>query len=509
MSFLNDQAPSMAAEFRETYVETMSRILLSVFKAYHTGLMKFYDEAATKTDVIAIEDASLKSNTIFSSARVSNKQTTQYAFSLGERDAILKQDLHHLPPTAAAASPLILHVAQAEGLKCTYEVLFRSLLLHLMNAATSEYLFVIDFFKNTSRSSTTKPPPSTSSPPPPVSATAGATKIRVRELFMRIFARTLSLSLEQLENFLCTCYDAIGLLLMVRLTVLHKAMMAQRRIPVLDAFLDRILLLLWPRIHAILELHLQSVLQAQAKPKKLGNVELHPHYVTRRYAEFVASILTCIDTLSSQSSEYDDDANNTNQNHVLYLHHKDAVLNALASLREALISLLEKLSDGHRNSKDKCVFLINNFDLVVSVVQEKKITSDETAQFETLLARERQTFVEEELVTEFGALILFVQQTETAKSTNVDIAKVEKIVKEFNAHWKQGIEKMNANIMKYFSNFRNGMEILKQVLTQLLLYYTRFIEIIKRGCARPPSCAIDIVTTQEILYEIKKYSRSF
>jgi hypothetical protein len=28
--------------------------------------------------------------------------------------------------------------------------------------------------------------------------------------------------------------------------------------------------------------------------------------------------------------------------------------------------------------------------------------------------------------------------------------------------------------MKYFSNFHNGMEILKQVLTQLLLYYTRF-----------------------------------
>lgn len=28
--------------------------------------------------------------------------------------------------------------------------------------------------------------------------------------------------------------------------------------------------------------------------------------------------------------------------------------------------------------------------------------------------------------------------------------------------------------MRYFSHYRNGMEILKQVLTQLLLYYTRF-----------------------------------
>jgi hypothetical protein len=29
-------------------------------------------------------------------------------------------------------------------------------------------------------------------------------------------------------------------------------------------------------------------------------------------------------------------------------------------------------------------------------------------------------------------------------------------------------------VSKYFSNVRDGMAILKQVLTQLLLYYTRF-----------------------------------
>ncbi|OQR87003.1 vacuolar protein sorting-associated protein [Achlya hypogyna] len=445
LSFLQDQAPSMALEFRETYAETMSRILLGVFKAYHTSLIKFHDEAATRTDVVAVEEASLKS--MFSSRVTVNKQSN--AFSLGDRDQIL---------ALATAPPIMIHVAQAENLKCPYEVLFRSLQAHLMNAATSEYLFVLDFF-------------------------AGADGFRVREYFLRIFAKTLSLCLEQLENYLCTSYDSIGLLLMIRLTTDHKNLMAKRRVPVLDSFLDRVLLLLWPRYHAVIELNVQSVVQA--KPKKLGSVELHPHYVTRRYAELVASILTLAP----------DDANSP-------------ILNGLAALREGLVSLLEKLSEVHKNSKDKCVFLINNYDLVASVVTERKIASDETAKFEELLVAQRDKFVEEELVCWYGPLITFVQQTE-AKGTAPDASKVEKIVKDFNAHWKTGIDKMNGNVMKFFSNFRNGMEILKQVLTQLLLYYTRFIEIIKKSWARPPAFANDVVTTQEILYEIKKYSRSF
>ena len=53
------------------------------------------------------------------------------------------------------------------------------------------------------------------------------------------------------------------------------------------------------------------------------------------------------------------------------------------------------------------------------------------------------------------------------------------------------------------------MEILKQVLTQLLLYYTRFQDIIKKAFPRAPNFAREIVSTATILMEIKRYSRSF
>jgi hypothetical protein len=40
----------------------------------------------------------------------------------------------------------MVHVAVAESTKFPFEALFRSMLKHLSDAATSEFLFVIDFF---------------------------------------------------------------------------------------------------------------------------------------------------------------------------------------------------------------------------------------------------------------------------------------------------------------------------------------------------------------------------
>lgn len=49
-----------------------------------------------------------------------------------------------------------------------------------------------------------------------------------------------------------------------------------------------------------------------------------------------------------------------------------------------------------------------------------------------------------------------------------------------------------------------------QVLTQLLLYYTRFQEVIKKAWPKKqPPFVRDIVSTATILAEIRKYSRTF
>ena len=79
----------------------------------------------------------------------------------------------------------------AEGQRYPFEAIFRSILKHLIDAASNEFLFVTDFFR-------TAP----------------------RETFNRIFGRTLSLVLENMENYLLNCFDAVGLLIMIKVRIL-------------------------------------------------------------------------------------------------------------------------------------------------------------------------------------------------------------------------------------------------------------------------------------------------
>lgn len=102
-----------------------------------------------------------------------------------------------------------------------------------------------------------------------------------------------------------------------------------------------------------------------------------------------------------------------------------------------------------------------------------------------------------------------VSADETAtNSEKASIAEVEPLVKDFASRYKAAIELMHYDVITSFSNFLCGMEILRATLAQLLLYYTRLSECVKRingGSALNK----DLVSISSILFEIKKYSRTF
>ena len=345
------------------------------------------------------------------------------------------------------SEPILLHVALAENQKYPFEGIFRSIIKHLSDAATSEFLFIIDFFQS-----------------------------NTRETFNKMFGRTLSLVLEFLENYLLNCYDAIGLLLVIKVTHMQRMIMQRRRIPVLDQFFDRISMLLWPRFKQIFDMNLKSV--KNANPKKLGPVDLSPHYISKRYAELVSSVFFL------QTGSESMGIGGSGESLLKYDIH---------TMRTEIALLLEKLSKQIPNLKEQKVFFINNFDQILSIFQEKRIVSEEMQKFEDILMQQREIFAEEEIKNAFPRLISFVIQTENAmyelenngngnyqqNSLVLDEVLVEGLVRDFSVNWRSGIQQINDNVLAYFANFRNGMEILKQVLTQLLLYYTRFQEIIK------------------------------
>jgi len=524
--FLLSASVEIYVEVRDVYMESMSKTLHALFRTYAAQLSLLDNQIATRGDVIAVQDSSLRD--AFSSKVNMNKRGD--AFCLGDRGTILEYRSQNCgrfkTDSDSLNSPILAHVALAHGRKFPYEVIFKSIMMHLMDGATNEYIFIRQFFQENGP-----------------------------DTFQPIFGRTLNLILEQLENYLFNCYDCLGLLLMIKLTHANRRIMKQRKVDSLDKFFDSVSNLLWPRLKTIMDKQIRSVRDGDAR--KLGVIDLHAHYISRRYAEFTCSIFQILNkghkgvtstaiaasinssasagsgsgstvgaTIEESRSSSISDASKPASKGVVSSRGSagDMLLNDLSRLLDETVLLLERLADCHSTNKRKIVFLINNLDQIISIFQERRVLGSEMNRFVDLLMQQRELFVEEELLQGFSKIIAFVQQTEQhmlrpqySGSSNkaaiednkmdVNVQVVDSLVREFSSTWKQGIEQINRNVLSFFANFRNGMEILKQVLTQLLLYYTRFQDIIRKVWrSKPPAFCKDLVSTSTILIEIKKYA---
>lgn len=447
VSFLKEHGKEIFIEVRGAYIDTMNKVLSAHFRAYIQALEKLQLDIATSSDLIGVE---ARSTSLFSRGREPLKNRSA-VFALGERINILKE---------IDQPALIPHIAEASSLKYPYEVLFRSLHKLLMDTATSEYLFCDDFFGEES-------------------------------IFYEIFAGPFSVIDEHLNSILPNCFDAIGLMLMIRIIHQHQLIMSRRRIPCLDSYLDKVNISLWPRFKMVFDMHLNSLRNANIKT--LWEDDIHPHYVMRRYAEFTASLIHI-------NVEYGDGQLELN----------------LERLRMSVDDLLIKLAKLFPKPKLQTVFLINNYDMTIAVLKEAGSEGGKIQlHFEELLRSNTAIFVEEVLLEHFSDLIKFVktrasssEEPSSSSERPITVAEVEPLVKDFAGRWKAAIELMHKDVITSFSNFLCGMEILRAALTQLLLYYTRLSDCIKRingGSAMNK----DLVSISSIMYEIRKYSRTF
>ena len=89
-----------------------------------------------------------------------------------------------------------------------------------------------------------------------------------------------------------------------------------------------------------------------------------------------------------------------------------------------------------------------------------------------------------------------------------DLGAMEHLLRSFHDTWRPGVESINRDVMKSFADLKLGMDILKQVLTQLLLYYTRFLDLVKQAYPNGAPFAQFIVSIPTLMKEIKNFSRS-
>ena len=138
--FLLREAPAMGHDVRSAYVDVMQKLVINLFKNYYACLLRMDILVATKNDLLVVEDASMKS--IFTQkidlTSTETKRQSGVRLLMNNRNEILAE---------LEAPPIIIHIATAEKARYHFESLFRSLCKHLVDAASNEFLFLLDFFK--------------------------------------------------------------------------------------------------------------------------------------------------------------------------------------------------------------------------------------------------------------------------------------------------------------------------------------------------------------------------
>jgi len=532
-----DRDSDLGASLRGEYIKSLSEVYAAKFKLYLANLKKvtldsssssssYSSHLMSKHDLLGVEESQ---GGLFSAKRSSSQITKM--FSLGQRDSVL---------TDVEKDPVVTHVAEKSGQKFPYERCFRSILTLLMETASAEHDFLVSFFgqrrpdkmlapsdgekqqaeiKQKSAADTT-PPPSSSDPsssssssvpaPLPVAssssavATAQAKKSMLstsidRAMFTQIFAKTFSVILEQLEDFLFSTHDAIGLLLMIRILAQSNLSMQQKRLHCLDAFFDRLNMMLWPKFKSILDANLESV---QKCPPTINNKKItKPHFVAYRHAEFSAAI------------------NRLNQGY------NDEILTSnLRRLCMEVDKLFMRCASRIKTPKQQVIYLINNYNTITATLKSRNLECEDLAFFSEKAESQISMFVEEELSEKFGRLINFTKEMEQKKDeakNDLDDASVESIAKHFNKSWKDGIEHLHGVVTKHFApddsksaspaEVLASTEILRKVLVQLVLYYNRFLEFVREAYKSKPNTynrlVKEEVSVQTIMHEIKRYAQ--
>ncbi|PIO30285.1 hypothetical protein AB205_0074650 [Aquarana catesbeiana] len=321
-------------------------------------------------------------------------------FTVGNRAAIIS-------PTELEGPIIVPHTAQKSDVRH----------YALLDNSCREYLFLSEFFLSNG--------------------------LAAQELFNTVMGKTLSMFLKHIDSYVSDCFDSIAIFLCIHIVLRFKGIAQRRDIPAIDKYWDALLDMLWPRFQYILELNIQSI--RNTDPQRLGNLDTRPHYITRRYAEFSSAIVSINQTFTNEKT-------NT----------------LLGQLQGEVENFVLRMAAEFSSRKEQLIFLINNYDMMLGVLMERASSdSKEVESFQQLLNARTQEFIEEILAPSFGGMTAFVKESESLiekgqqDRLKSEEARVAQLVRGFSATWKQAVEALSQDVMRSFTNFKNGTSIIQ------------------------------------------------
>jgi hypothetical protein len=335
-SFLHRHHATLADEICLAYRNTMRWYYHNQFTRYEAALKKIKLHALEKTDVLGNDDTSRK-GTVLSSSKISGPPHD--AFNLGRRIDLLR---------TRDATALSSYLAEEDNTFHYLEVPFRNFNLALIDNATAEYTFLASFFSPALSYST------------------------ISKHFTYIFEPTFAQGHTLTKAVVSDTYDALGLLLSVRLNQHFQFSLQRRKVPAADGYINGTAMILWPRLQVVMDAHCESVraltsaLPTRLPPKsEQAKLSAAPHVTTQRFGQLVHGILAL-------STEGGDD---------------EPVVSSLRRLRSEIEAFLTKYSAMFGVDKRKRErFLYNNYSLILTIISDTagKLAEEEQEHFEEL-----------------------------------------------------------------------------------------------------------------------------
>lgn len=479
VEFIELHAPSVFQEVKSSYVDTMSKAYFILFKKYLAGLLAMKQQLPSEnadTLVGSLTDSgggrsSQSISGLFSSS--SNSQSASRSsgmsngggagvgqFALGSRLDVLKD---------VEGPAIVLATAVDNKERFYYEQIHRSLGKMLSETCASEHLFCKHFFgENGGR------------------------------MFNSFFMRIVGFLLDAVSAHTAPTRDTIGVLLALKVNEAHRSSMQKRKILDLSDYFIQVDILLKPKFKKLLDENVASMSEASrvvSRAAERGDGDTSPHIVTRRFAEFSASLLAI-----ARFGTPD-----------------DSILEGLRRLRAEYNGFLNAVSALFTRAKLRYMFLINNIDLILSMFRQHAVNGTEDYKFFAELQEvHTAAYVEHEVADHFPDVVSFVRQYErTAKATSTTAAgrrpfpseeRVKAVLRQFASNWRLGVQHMQDNTLREFPNFEVGAELIRLLFARLFAYHKRCEAAVE---AEYPLLKAELVTSTEIVYELRQRGQQF
>ncbi|KAF5621266.1 SAC2 [Fusarium sp. NRRL 52700] len=340
-TFLHKHHPTLANEIALAYMNTMRWYYLNQFSRYEKALGKIRLHILDKNDALGHEDATRKA-TVLSSNRAPGPPHD--AFNLGRRIDLLRTNNQ----TALSS-----YLAEEDQTTHYLEVPFRNFNLALIDNATAEYTFMATFFS------------------PALSYS------QISRNFNYVFEATFELGRALSKTLIGETYDALGLLLCIRLNQHFAFELQRRKVPAVDGYINATTMLLWPRLQVIMDRHCDSVRHLSnavpAKPSRAEAAKLSaaPHVVTQRFGQLLHGLLAL-------STDAGDD---------------EPVVSSLRRLRSEVETFLTRHAELFGDKRKSGRFLYNNYSLILTIISDAngKLAEEQLEHFEKLKTQYQET----------------------------------------------------------------------------------------------------------------------